>query len=868
MNQRFTKKIRRVLLCMIFFLGLSSMPALAQVQLEAIWLAGDTMANYQGHYGTKGLPSSRNKPGGRQSAVSWVDATGYYLWGGWGYASGSSTGYLNDLWRWDGTNWTWLSGDTIASPLGDYGIKGVAASTNKPSGRELAVSWRDASGNVYIFGGFGKSTSHSTTGNLNDLWRWDGTNWTWISGSTDLDRPGRFGAQGVAAPNNVPGSRRFFCAWTDVTGDTAYIFGGYGRDENNSLGRLNDLWRWDGTNWTWMSGSRFRDPTGNYGVKGVAASTNMPGSRQGHVAWRDASGDAYIFSGYGSNNTSQGYLRDLWKWDGTYWTWVSGDLTLNQGGNYGTQGVAAATNLPGSRQFPAAWVGASGDLYLLGGYGRDKDRNAGQLTDLWKWDGTNWTWESGDAIREQRGVYGTRGVYAPSNKIPGRQRMSVAVDNGGNAFLFGGYGYNGVGSILGRTSDLWRMGRPTCAAAFQITACDSFVVPSGDETYYSSGLVLDTIPGTGGCDSVMAINLTILHSTTGTHTVTACDSYVFNGMTYTASNNTAKDTLTNAAGCDSIITLDLTITHPTTGTYTVTACDSYVFNGITYTASNNTAKDTLTNAAGCDSIITLDLTITHPTTGTHTVTACDSYVFNGMTYTASNNTAKDTLTSAAGCDSIITLDLTIIQPTTGTYTVTACDSYVFNGITYTASNNTAKDTLTSAAGCDSIVTLDLTINTVSDITTTLSGTTITANNTNATYQWLDCKNNNTEIAGATNQTYTATASGEYTVELTENSCVDTATCVAIASTAGIAESSFEGQLRVYPNPTQGEVTLDFGKAHASITVTVYDIHSRLVQTQSFSHADKVNISLDQPKGVYFVHVASADEKAIIRLIKE
>ena len=408
---------------------------------------------------------------------------------------------------------------------------------------------------------------------------------------------------------------------------------------------------------------------------------------------------------------------------------------------------------------------------------------------------------------------------------------------------------------------------PSTASTHTVTACDSYVF-NGITYTTSNNIATQTLTNAAGCDSIITLDLTILHSTTGTHTVTACDSYVFNGITYTASNNTAKDTLTNAAGCDSIVTLDLTITHPTTVTHTVTACDSYVFNGITYTVSNNTAKDTLINASGCDSIVMLDLTIVHPTTGTHTVTACDSYVFNGMTYTASNNTAKDTLINAAGCDSIVTLDLTITHPTTGTHTVTACDSYVFNGITYTASNNTAKDTLTNAAGCDSIITLYLTINTVSDITTTLSGTTITANNTNATYQWLDCKDNNAEISGATNQTYTATASGEYTVELTENSCVDTAVCVVIASTVGIAENSFEGQLRVYPNPTQGDVTLDLGKAHASITVTVYDIHSRLVQTQSFSHTDKVNISLDQPKGVYFVHVASADEKAIVRLIKE
>ena len=53
----------------------------------------------------------------------------------------------------------------------------------------------------------------------------------------------------------------------------------------------------------------------------------------------------------------------------------------------------------------------------------------------------------------------------------------------------------------------------------------------------------------------------------------------------------------------------LKLCSPSTSVQTIVTCDSYVFNGITYTSNNNTATDTLVNAAGCDSIITLDLTI-------------------------------------------------------------------------------------------------------------------------------------------------------------------------------------------------------------------------------------------------------------------
>ena len=94
---------------------------------------------------------------------------------------------------------------------------------------------------------------------------------------------------------------------------------------------------------------------------------------------------------------------------------------------------------------------------------------------------------------------------------------------------------------------------------------------------------------------------------------TACISYTWiNGITYYSSNNIATDTLTNSAGCDSIVTLNLTITNSSSATDIVSSCNSYTWiDGVTYTASNNTATDTLTNSAGCDSVLTLNLTITN-----------------------------------------------------------------------------------------------------------------------------------------------------------------------------------------------------------------------------------------------------------------
>ncbi len=46
-------------------------------------------------------------------------------------------------------------------------------------------------------------------------------------------------------------------------------------------------------------------------------------------------------------------------------------------------------------------------------------------------------------------------------------------------------------------------------SSFSITNCTSYTVPSGDETYFISGIFLDTIPNAALCDSVMTIDVTI-----------------------------------------------------------------------------------------------------------------------------------------------------------------------------------------------------------------------------------------------------------------------------------------------------------------------------------------------------------------------
>ncbi len=205
-----------------------------------------------------------------------------------------------------------------------------------------------------------------------------------------------------------------------------------------------------------------------------------------------------------------------------------------------------------------------------------------------------------------------------------------------------------------------------------------------------------------------------------------------------------------------------------------------------------------------------------------------------------------------------------------TDTQTSCGTFTWiDGKTYTTNNNTATYNIVggAASGCDSMVTLNLTIKNVSDISTSTTGSTIKANNVSATYRWLDCNKNYSVIAGQTGASYTPTANGNYAVELTENECVDTSDCVKIAN-VGIFDNSYGNLLKVYPNPTKGNFTIDLGDVYKNTVIFITDISGKMIDSKNISKSQVLNLSIEEPAGIYLILIQSDDKKAIIRLIKE
>jgi N-acetylneuraminic acid mutarotase len=348
--------------------------------------------------------------------------------------------------------YTWMSGPNTLNAPSAFGTKGVPSTTNIPASIYGPVSWSDNSGNFWLFGG-----SQSSTNKFNALFRYNSTTneWTWMTGGNSYNNVGVYGTKGIPAAANTPGARVGAVTWKGADGNL-YLYGGYGYGTTTAIGDLNDVWKFDVTTgqWAWIAGSNTINPAMVYGTMGVTTSSNTPNGRMGGAGWVDNNGVFWTYGGY--NNANTRYHADLWKFETAsgHWTYMGGSQSFNIGGTFGTKGVAAPTNFPGSRVSGVGVTDSNNNLWLFGGTGISG--TWGEFNDLWKYDIAlgQWTWVSGGNSISQAGTYGTKGVPNAANK-PGSRRNALSWFKGNSIYLHGGWGLHST-ALTGHLNDLWK----------------------------------------------------------------------------------------------------------------------------------------------------------------------------------------------------------------------------------------------------------------------------------------------------------------------------------------------------------------------------------------------------------------------------
>ena len=145
---------------------------------------------------------------------------------------------------------------------------------------------------------------------------------------------------------------------------------------------------------------------------------------------------------------------------------------------------------------------------------------------------------------------------------------------------------------------------------------------------------------------------------------------------------------------------------------------------------------------------------------------------------------------------------------------------------------------------------------------------MTANLDSASYQWINSLEM-TPLLDDTSQT-TATTNGDYAVIISYNGCSDTSVCYTIddIEDVGIIENGFGNNLLFYPNPKDGNLSIDLGENYGEVTVSMSDLSGRKTFTNSYVNNQILKMNIEEETGMYFLMIEAEDRKAIIKLMKE
>ena len=415
------------------------------------------------------------------------------------------------------------------------------------------------------------------------------------------------------------------------------------------------------------------------------------------------------------------------------------------------------------------------------------------------------------------------------------------------------------------------------------TACDSLLWIDGNTYYASTNTPAFILQNASGCDSIVTLNLTINHSSNVTDTQVACDSYTWlaNGQTYLSSGQ-YTDTIPSVSGCDSIVTLDLTVLHSSSGSETQTACGSYIWpiNGQTYTISGQ-YTDTISNAASCDSIITLDLTIipllpfaientfSLPSDANSCVGKVAIDISGNADFELDFDNGSQVITSSgyslvtnlcAGVHDLHvtnhcgdTLNTPIVIPVDSNYIFNNpfIDSLAMDSLGVTMTNCDIYYAGIDTAYIDSIWANGNTVNVIWNIVdsngSNFDTTSYVLNNGNGVY-WLQlsvfCPNKSV---------------GEY-FTVTEAIYFNNGS----VSTAGLADYK-HALFEVYPNPSSNQVQINFSGSDAELTV--YDLQGKVVLRNRIQNQQTIYLE-NFERGVYLFDLRNSEGQSVKRVVKQ
>lgn len=147
---------------------------------------------------------------------------------------------------------------------------------------------------------------------------------------------------------------------------------------------------------------------------------------------------------------------------------------------------------------------------------------------------------------------------------------------------------------------------------------------------------------------------------------------------------------------------------------------------------------------------------------------------------------------------------------------------------------------------------------------TVNGDILTAEQTGASYQWINC-DTNMPVAGETSQSFTATVAGNYAVQVSSGSCTEISECIEL-NLLSTEDFTLTENYNIYPNPTTSILNIDLPDYNVA-EFKILTINGQTILKNTIkSKTEAVNVS-SLAQGVYFIEITIDKTKTVQKFIK-
>ena len=74
------------------------------------------------------------------------------------------------------------------------------------------------------------------------------------------------------------------------------------------------------------------------------------------------------------------------------------------------------------------------------------------------------------------------------------------------------------------------------------------------------------------------------------------------------------------------------------------------------------------------------------------------------------------------------------------------------------------------------------------------------------------------------------------------------------------------ELTVFPNPSDGIVTISFKSIKKNVQVDVLDVSGKVIQTENFANGNNFSLELEVNEGIYFLRLRYEGQQKMIKVV--